>query len=141
VEYVVNMYGETGSELHAGLGTDRFIVRWDLDSREVAEAAAGSARQNVDAPDAPVVNSRVEGGKPVPYDGDLPDAPRVLVEIPIAINETKRGSQDAGNRWRACTRRAFEHYLGRGMAVTGFHDVPGDRRVYSLAQIGARDAN
>lgn len=39
VEYCVDMYGEgTGSELHSGLGTDRFVVAWDL-RQELGERA------------------------------------------------------------------------------------------------------
>jgi predicted GNAT superfamily acetyltransferase len=30
-EYVPDMYGASNSPLHAGLGTDRFVVRWRLD--------------------------------------------------------------------------------------------------------------
>ena len=35
VEYVVNMYGDTGSLLHSGLDTDRFVVKWRLDDPQV----------------------------------------------------------------------------------------------------------
>jgi chorismate synthase len=31
VEYVVDMYGHTGSSLHGSLPTDRLVVEWDLD--------------------------------------------------------------------------------------------------------------
>jgi predicted GNAT superfamily acetyltransferase len=31
-EYVPQMYGDTASRLHEGLGTDRFLVAWDLES-------------------------------------------------------------------------------------------------------------
>ena len=30
VEYVEDMYGETDSDLHRGIGTDRLIVAWDI---------------------------------------------------------------------------------------------------------------
>lgn len=50
-EYVPQMYGETGSKLHEGLGTDRFVVAWDLeayrppdtDAAEEGRGAAGEA--------------------------------------------------------------------------------------------------
>jgi predicted GNAT superfamily acetyltransferase len=132
VEYVVNMYGDTGSDLHAGLGTDRFIVRWDLDAADVAATADGRVGASDRAPDAPIVNARIENGKPVPEIAELPDAPSILIEIPVSIDEEKRVSGDAGMRWRESTRRAFEHYLGRGRTVTGFHELAGGRRVYSL---------
>jgi len=31
-DYVIDMYGTTGSTLHGGLQTDRFVVRWQLDA-------------------------------------------------------------------------------------------------------------
>lgn len=132
VEYIVNMYGDTGSDLHAGLGTDRFVVQWDIDSIEVAAAARGEGLPLGAAPDAPVVNTRMEQGKPAPVEGDLPDARTVLIEVPGSINDEKRASSDVGARWRASTRRAFEHYLGRGMRVTGFYRLGDARRVYAL---------
>ena len=39
VEYVVDMYGDTHSTLHAGLETDRFVVEWRLDAPRGAAAA------------------------------------------------------------------------------------------------------
>lgn len=45
VEFIPNMYGlETGSPLHAGLGTDRLLVVWQLEApRGGAASAAGDA--------------------------------------------------------------------------------------------------
>lgn len=44
VEYVVDMYGESSSPLHSGLGTDRFVIRWDLDSERVRRRLGQGAR-------------------------------------------------------------------------------------------------
>ena len=49
-EYVQDMYGQTDSPLHRGIGTDRFIPRWDLSSEAVADRMAGDGR------DPPVVS-------------------------------------------------------------------------------------
>ena len=52
VEYRPAFYGEnTGSVMHAGLGTDRFIVRWDVTCSIEELVAALPARSN-----APIVN-------------------------------------------------------------------------------------
>ena len=59
VEYVVNLYGDTRSALHAGLDTDRFIVEWRLDDAGEAENAplraprATTARPASDSGNAP----------------------------------------------------------------------------------------
>ena len=84
IEYVVDMYGDTGSELHAGLGTDRFIVQWDLDSADVEEACKGDVPRVQAAPAAPVVNARLVAGRPDPVEAQLPDADHVLIEIPAS---------------------------------------------------------
>lgn len=45
LEYVTDMYGESESDLHRGIGTDRFVVAWDLEAYDpsVAEPSAGPA--------------------------------------------------------------------------------------------------
>jgi len=40
VEHVENMYGDSNSTLHAGLGTDRFVVEWRLADERVARVIA-----------------------------------------------------------------------------------------------------
>ncbi len=133
VEYVENMYGETGSDLHAGLGTDRFVAQWDLASEPVEARAQGKPVAPHRAPaDAPIVNTRLEAGVPVPFSGALPDAKTVLVEIPASINETKRVSRELGMRWRECTRAAFVHYFAQGLRIRGFVEIAPNRRAYAM---------
>ncbi|MEJ2538433.1 MAG: GNAT family N-acetyltransferase, partial [Gemmatimonadota bacterium] len=40
-EYAVDMYGESDSPLHRGLGTDRYVVSWELTSNRVRDRVAG----------------------------------------------------------------------------------------------------
>lgn len=133
VEYVVNMYGDTGSDLHSGLGTDRFVVQWDLESVDVIQASHDTFVSTGAVPAGLIVNSRVEGGTPVPLDAPLPDADVVLIEVPQSINDTKRASFDAGVRWRESTRRAFQYYLARGMIVSGFRELEPGRFGYVMS--------
>jgi chorismate synthase len=51
-EYVVNMYGEdTGSDLHRGIGSDRFVVRWDLvDRKDAAEESPNETCARIEIP-------------------------------------------------------------------------------------------
>ncbi len=49
-EYVIDMYGASDSPLHAGVGTDRFIVRWCLDGQ--AAPALGPVAARVEIPAA-----------------------------------------------------------------------------------------
>ena len=133
VEYVENMYGETGSDLHSGLGTDRFVAQWNLDSPRVEALSRGQPESRVPVPpDAPVVNTRVENGVPVPITGALPNVNTVIVEIPASINDTKRVSRELAMRWRVSTRVAFVHYLGKGMRIERFVTLDSNRFAYEM---------
>jgi predicted GNAT superfamily acetyltransferase len=119
-EYVEAMYGpESDSELHRGLGTDRFIVAWD------AEVPAAERRPGRDAaprpPDAPVMNAGAEAGQePAPerFAGQPP--PALLVEIPRDIHAVREASAEAASQWRRTTRAAFVWALAHGYVVSGF---------------------
>ncbi len=126
-EYVEDMYeGEEGSELFAGIGTDRFILSWKIASARVAGALA-DRRVGAAEPfrDAPVAN-------PGAAIADLPGAPRVRVEIPASIQIFKAEHPDAAPSWRASTRRAFEHYLARGYRVEAFYRDADEKCFYGL---------
>ncbi|MBI4572308.1 MAG: hypothetical protein HY713_03355 [candidate division NC10 bacterium] len=134
IQYVPDMYGDdTRSDLHRHLGTDRFVVEWNLRDPRVERALV---RGLVVAPDvvasAPVVSATPEEPSPEP---DLSGAPAVLVAIPDDILEVRACSLETAARWRATTRRAFLHYLGCGYEVAGLHrGLAGDRCAYVLAR-------
>jgi predicted GNAT superfamily acetyltransferase len=78
-----------------------------------------------------VVNE--DGG--VPGAGALPDLPLLRVEVPPTIQALKAESPEEARAWRAGTRRAFQHYLGRGYRVACFEREPGGGRCfYGLAR-------
>ncbi|MFL6234137.1 MAG: hypothetical protein ACJ76N_13465 [Thermoanaerobaculia bacterium] len=124
-EYVEDMYeGEEGSELFEGIGTDRFILSWKIASPRV-EMALADQRAGAGEPfrEAPVANPGAETG-------ELPEAPRVRIEVPESIQDLKAVRPDLGAPWRASTRRAFQHYLGLGYRVEAFYRDAGERRCY-----------
>jgi predicted GNAT superfamily acetyltransferase len=91
VEYVPDMYGaETDSPLHRGIGSDRFVVAWDLAAGEAPPAPP---------PDAAAVSR---------------------VEIPCDIAAVQARSLEEAARWRASTRAAFTDALARGWRVADF---------------------
>lgn len=102
--YVPDMYGDTGSALHA-FGTDRFIVSWP-----VAGATPVSALAQL--PDswrrAPIL------------DGGEPDGAVARIEIPRDVESMNVADARV---WRAETRGAFVRALGAGYRVVAF--VPG----------------
>ncbi len=138
-EYVENMYGDTGSVLHQGLGTDRFIVAWDIESPRVEEALSGNEgevldRLEIDAYSrTPIVNTRLTDGSPEPKtDFALVNGSVVRVEVPASIQSEKQAAPDRGERWRASTRRAFLHYLSRGYEVRTLYRDKAGRCFYLL---------
>lgn len=131
-EYVRDMYeGEFGSELARGIGTDRFIVHWQITSERVL-GALEDRRSGVAERfrDAPVANP---GGT---EEGELPDAPRVRVEVPENIQAVKAESPERAQAWRASTRRAFEGYFAKGYRVEAYERNP-EGCFYGLAMENA----
>ncbi len=138
-EYVEEMYGDTDSELHRGLGTDRFVVAWPVARHESEALAVASRRLALDTSDAirsaPLLN-------PDLGDGSIPDIsvvektrPQfVRVAIPRDIFALQSHSLDLAGRWRQSTRRAFQLALSRGYSVRGVYaDAAGDWSYYVLA--------
>lgn len=120
VEYVEDMYGDTGSSLHEGLGTDRFVVAWTLgpgapdpfDPDEPARAARQAELERHAG--APVVRPGAAA------EGDLPRKPAVRIAIPADILGVRTSDPAAALHWRTATRRAFQHYLAADYRVAGF---------------------
>ncbi len=151
VDYVPQMYGETESELHRGIGTDRFVVAWDLEAYEPTGAPSASSaghdaargdgqppRDPADArarpgsgrgPDAPGPATADPGQGPRP--SPVEEAPPVVrIDVPADILEVRRRDPGEAARWRERTRGAFVSRLGSGYRVTGF--VPGPERGHYL---------
>jgi predicted GNAT superfamily acetyltransferase len=161
-DYVVDMYGrQTGSALHGGTGTDRFIVAWDLiaglpdegtlpawvtpgrgasGARGARRGHRGRAGQMPPAAkgaelEAPIVNAPDETGWPRAM--AFPDAAIVRVEIPADIHALQHDRMDLARAWRMATRRALRTYLERGYTIDALRRGTGpgdaaDRRWYVL---------
>jgi len=130
-EYVENMYGETDSPLHRGIGTDRLVVIWDLGlerPEESAEQEGGGAAQGEVGPfrdgfsDPPMALS-VLGGGPFPLPGSpvlgLDDS-SLLLPVPALIDRMMEEDNSLAVLWREATREAFVHYLSRGYEARDF---------------------
>ncbi len=117
-EYIRDMYGQTDSPLHRGIGTDRFVATWAMDSPRVTERLV-EARPGPD-PGADQGAKRTfavqrEGGLNLPGEPDLAiDDDRLLVPIPRSIQTVRDASLEAAMRWRTATRSVLSTYLERG---------------------------
>lgn len=120
-EYVEQMYGETDSPLHRGIGTDRFVVHWELDSARVKACLAGEGG-DVDAAEAGrwpmALRAAPEKGVSAPGTPRLDlDAERIRVAIPPDIGGLMERRPALALAWREATRAVFRHYLDRGWIV------------------------
>ena len=122
VEYRRNFYGDdTGSAMHAALGTDRFIVAWQLDADISRGAGAG------DWSATPLIDGTLPE--------TLPDDARVRIAIPNDIFAVLDADAAKATQWRETTRAAFVDYLDRGYSVAGFRRGDGaEPGAYLLAK-------
>ncbi len=98
-EYRVDMYGETDSPLHRGIGTDRLIAVWPIASARVTERLAG-VRRPPNTPNA------------------------VRIDVPIDIHEINAREPGVARDWRERTRAAFMEWLQQGYVVVDFVREP-----------------
>jgi predicted GNAT superfamily acetyltransferase len=143
-EYVEEMYGDTDSELHRGLGTDRFVVAWPIARHESEAYAHASRKLAADRSDAvrlaPLLNPDLgDGTSPdlSPLEKTRPEYVRVA--IPRDISAVQSDSLDFAGRWRYSTRRAFQWALARGYSVRGVYaDDVGEWTYYVLTSDPSR---
>ena len=134
-EYVPNMYGDnTGSPLHGALATDRFVAAWDL-TRALPHANGDGHPAHDAAARRPglLVNPPRPDGTPALLGGALPDDPVVRIAVPRDLEALP---PERRAQWRAVTREAFLHYLGRGYEIVDFQRaVAGEPPFYELARL------
>ena len=128
--FVPDMYGASDSDLHRS-GTDRFIVKWDLNAE--CTAAAVARRE---------ARARRGGSRPMlGIPGDDVQVPRGLdaveVVIPSDIEAIEARSFDEALEWRRSSRRAFQKLLAGPYEVSGF--IAGGKHArYVVSRVAAR---
>ncbi len=114
-EYAPDMYGVSDSPLHRGLGTDRFVAMWELDTPRVQTRMAGARGPGLDELlDFPVAFKVIQDprGEGLP-DPEMPDdgiwiqgreAGGLRVPIPPDIQSLRDRDPALAARWREATR-------------------------------------
>ncbi len=122
-DYVPDMYGaDTGSALHQGIGTDRFVVAWDVSGTAGQRGSgAGGGDGRGAAGQRGSGEAGMRGGKDARRLGSERE---VVVEIPHDIQQLIAADPTAARQWRESTRPAFLRLLADGYRVTGFERSP-----------------
>ncbi len=109
-DYVEDHYGlGENNILLQGLGTDRFIVEWDL------------------LADQPNFESKKTDLIPVTIQGPYGSPPfvdpknKLGIELPSAIQELKKIDSDLAKAWRSFTRNYIQAYRSKGFDVSYIH--------------------
>jgi predicted GNAT superfamily acetyltransferase len=147
-EYVRDMYGsDTGSVVHSGLGTDRFVVAWEIAAPRVVAALEGRGvtPQPLPGPGSVLAVSDLATGALLDTprgERELAAAAEYFVEVPEDIELLKAAAFDQAQRWRAGTRYALETGFANGFRVVGLsRGVVGEggqpRSFYRLLREGA----
>ncbi len=114
-EYVPDLYGASTSSLHQ-LGTDRFVVEWDLTQADPLPTGVST----------PATALIPEGTPFLGLDAAcrLPKRSSVAIQIPADISSLQTSDFQVARAWRSATRHAFTHYLANNYFVTAF--IPGN---------------
>lgn len=130
-EYVEDMYGDTESPLHSGIGTDRFIVAWPVPDADMKERLEETHAAGFDPElrQAPIINA----GNGSSSSKSIGTSARV--EVPADIASLQESDREQAIRWRHSTRTAFRRALDSGLTVQGFAiDECAARGYYLLAR-------
>jgi predicted GNAT superfamily acetyltransferase len=136
-EYVADMYGPgEDSELFRGIGTDRFIVVWRIDSHHVESILTGKSPTAISPfAESPLAVSRIDSLATLsaPQTANALRSSYIRIEIPPDIHVVRDASPAIAAEWRQATRHAFQQYLALGYQVSGFYrDEKTDRCFYCL---------
>lgn len=125
-EYRENMYGDTDSPLHQGIGTDRFVALWLLGSDRVrsrlaVESSSSDTGVGSRVPTPLALDADASGRHPRPADPVLSlHASAVRVKIPADVSALMHDDLPLAVAWREATRAVFGHYLSAGWEVREF---------------------
>ncbi len=137
MEYVADMYGDTGSALHRGLETDRLVVRWSLSDPAVTRRLRGDTTRLDDAAtQAPMI-----GPETVSRQTSCRTRRGCALPCHATLRWLSNKRRTVARAWQLAVRQSFDWYLGRGYRVAGFRLAAGSSRPwYALNRSEGEDS-
>jgi chorismate synthase len=124
--YFENFYGDSSSPLDRGLPTDRFLARWDLESKNVVERLGGGPpRRDLrkELKKCPVINRLVEVAPGMAGCSAVKlncTADEFLFEVPYNLPEIKNRNLGVALEWQGKVRQVFRNYFKKGYEAADF---------------------
>lgn len=135
--YRRDAYGDSVSPLHAGIGTDRLVADWALDSRRVRDRIAADGGPAPGDEEIPWALAGEAGGafpRPRAFQPQ-PGAERARVAVPADIQALKGADAGLARAWRLAVREALEWGFGEGLVAVELERAAADQCAYTLARI------
>jgi predicted GNAT superfamily acetyltransferase len=129
-------YGEMNDVINRGDRSDRFEVRWRLESDRVHRTLRGE-REIAEAPTGPVLlEAAGDPQAPLPKETGAPAEPGALIEVPIDYHELRQRDPAVGAAWRDASARAFQACFEAGLVAASISRD--GRYVFEPAEDAAR---
>lgn len=133
--YKRDLYGQSASPLHAGIGTDRLLAEWEMGGDRVRGRLEGAPpdRRGDEGPLLAVPDTTGAFPRPGPFS---PDASRssVRVAVPSDIDALKAADEALARAWRQSVREALEWAFGEGYVAVGLESAGDGTAAYTLAR-------
>lgn len=108
-------YGRMDDEINRGDRSDRFEVRWRLESDRVRRALLGESTEP--SPGPVLLDIEDEPDAPRPRETGLAPEPGAVVRVPLNYHELRRRDPALGAAWRDASARAFEGCFRSGLVA------------------------
>lgn len=109
-------YGEMDDEINRGDRSDRFEVRWRLESDRVHRALRGEVAEGVAGP--VLLEAAGDLDAPRPRETGAAPEPGVVIGVPLEYHELRRRDPALGAAWRESSARAFQACFDAGLVAS-----------------------
>jgi predicted GNAT superfamily acetyltransferase len=109
-------YGQMEDVINRGDRSDRFEVRWRLESERVRRALREESSQPATGP--VLLDVVGEPDAPYPKETGLPPEPGAVIHVPVDYHEMRRRDPALGEAWRDASARAFEACFQAGLVAS-----------------------